>query len=54
MHEEFDAVDPSGLRLCNTISLLVPAQTYHINCGWTKEISLPVVEEYTCRLLLAL
>lgn len=54
MYEEFEAVDPSGLRLCNTISLLVPAQTYHINCGWTKEISLPVVEEYTCRLLLAL
>lgn len=54
MHEEFDVVDPSGLRLCNTISLLVPAQTYHVNCGWTKEVSLPVVEEYTCRLLLAL
>ncbi|MBC3227476.1 hypothetical protein [Serratia fonticola] len=54
MSEEFDVVDTSGLRLCNTISLLVPAQTYYINCGWTKEISLPVIEEYTCRLLLVL
>ncbi|WP_410951737.1 hypothetical protein [Pseudomonas sp. S1(2024)] len=54
MNEEYQAVDASGFRICNTISLLVPAYQYQINCAWTKEVSLPAVEEFTCRLLLAL
>ena len=54
MRDELDSPDASGLRLCNTISLLMPAQTYEISCAWTKEKSLPAVEEFTCRLLLAL
>lgn len=54
MSEEYQAADASGFRICNTISLLVPAYQYQINCAWTKEISLPAVEEFTCRLLLAL
>ena len=54
MTEEYQATDTSGLRICNTISLLVPAYQYQIKCAWTKEVSLPAVEEFTCRLLLAL
>lgn len=54
MNEEYEAVDASGFRICNTISLLVPAYQYQINCAWTKETALPAVEEFTCRLLLAL
>lgn len=54
MSEEYQAVDASGFRICNTISLLLPAYQYQINCSWTKEVSLPAVEEFTCRLLLAL
>lgn len=54
MNEEYEAVDASGFRICNTISLLVPAYQYQINCAWTKETPLPAVEEFTCRLLLAL
>ncbi|AZN01049.1 hypothetical protein EJP72_01250 [Pseudomonas aeruginosa] len=54
MNDEYQAADASGFRICNTISLLVPAYQYQINCAWTKEVSLPAVEEFTCRLLLAL
>lgn len=54
MTEEYQATDASGFRICNTISLLVPAYQYQIKCAWTKEVSLPAVEEFTCRLLLAL
>ena len=54
MTEEYQAIDASGFRICNTISLLVPAYQYQIKCAWTKEVSLPAVEEFTCRLLLAL
>ncbi|MBO0408870.1 hypothetical protein [Aeromonas hydrophila] len=54
MSEEYQAVEASGFRICNTISLLLPAYQYQINCAWTKEVSLPAVEEFTCRLLLAL
>jgi len=54
MNEEYQAADASGFRICNTISLLVPAYQYQIKCAWTKEVSLPAVEEFTCRLLLAL
>lgn len=54
MSEDYQAADASGFRICNTISLLVPAYQYQINCAWTKEVSLPAVEEFTCRLLLAL
>ncbi|CDG52409.1 conserved hypothetical protein [Halomonas sp. A3H3] len=51
MHDE---IETSGVRLCNTISLLIPAYSYHINCAWTQEIPLPAIEEFTCRLLIAL
>lgn len=54
MREEFETTDATGLRLCNTVSLLMPAYSYHIGCAWTKEVSLPAVEEFTCRLLLTL
>lgn len=47
-------LDYSSVRLCNTISLLMPAYSYHINCAWTQEIPLPAIEEFTCRLLIAL
>lgn len=54
MTEEYQATGASGFRICNTISLLVPTYQYQIKCAWTKEVSLPAVEEFTCRLLLAL
>ncbi|MFJ2689419.1 hypothetical protein [Pseudomonas sp. NPDC087336] len=54
MLDEMDIVDTSGVRLCNTISLLIPAYSYHINCAWTQEVPLPAIEEFTCRLLIAL
>ncbi|AXH60220.1 hypothetical protein [Pseudomonas amygdali] len=54
MHEEIEMIDTSGVRLCNTISLLIPAYSYHINCAWTQQIPLPAIEEFTCRLLIAL
>lgn len=54
MREEIETTDATGLRLCNTISLLMPAYSYNIGCAWTQEVSLPAVEEFTCRLLLAL
>lgn len=38
MHEEIEMIDTSGVRLCNTISLLIPAYSYHINCAWTQQI----------------
>lgn len=54
MHDEIEMIETSGVRLCNTISLLIPAYSYHINCAWTQEIPLPAIEEFTCRLLIAL
>lgn len=54
MHEEIEVIEANGVRLCNTISLLVPAYSYHINCAWTHETPLPAIEEFTCRLLIAL
>lgn len=54
MHDEIEMIDTSGVRLCNTISLLIPAYSYDINCAWTQEIPLPAIEEFTCRLLIAL
>lgn len=54
MHDEIEIIETSGVRLCNTISLLIPAYSYHINCAWTQEIPLPAIEEFTCRLLIAL
>lgn len=54
MFEETEGIETSGVRLCNTISLLIPAYSYHINCAWTQEIPLPAIEEFTCRLLIAL
>ena len=52
-HQE-EVIETSGVRLCNTISLLIPAYSYHINCAWTQEVPLPAIEEFTCRLLIAL
>ncbi|UOS99320.1 hypothetical protein LZZ50_02785 [Xanthomonas arboricola] len=46
--------DSNGVRLGNTISLLIPAYSYHINCAWTQEVPLPAIEEFTCRLLIVL
>lgn len=54
MFEENEMIETSGVRLCNTISLLIPAYSYHINCAWTQEIPLPAIEEFTCRLLISL
>lgn len=54
MHDDMEIVDTSGVRLCNMISLLIPAYSYHINCAWTQEVPLPAIEEFTCRLLIAL
>lgn len=54
MSEDISLMDVVGARTCNTISLLVPAYQYKIKCAWTKEASLPAVEEFTCRLLLAM
>lgn len=54
MYDEIEMLDTSGVRLCNTISLLIPAYSYHINCAWTQEVPLPAIEEFTCRLLIAL
>lgn len=54
MLDDMEVVDPTGLRLCNTISLMIPAYSYQINCAWTQEVPLPAIEEFTCRLLLAL
>lgn len=54
MLDDMEIVDTSGVRLCNTISLLIPAYSYHINCAWTQEVPLPAIEEFTCRLLIAL
>ena len=34
MSEEYQAVDASGFRICNTISLLVPAYQYQISCSY--------------------
>lgn len=54
MSDQDEIIDTSGLRLCNTISLLIPAYSYLINCAWTQEVPLPAIEEFTCRLLIAL
>jgi hypothetical protein len=54
MLDDMEIVETSGVRLCNTISLLIPAYSYNINCAWTQEIPLPAIEEFTCRLLIAL
>ena len=54
MHDETEMIETNGVRLCNTISLLIPAYSYDINCAWTQEIPLPAIEEFTCRLLIAL
>lgn len=54
MSDAIEMVETSGLRLGNTISLLIPAYSYHINCAWTKEVPLPAIEEFTCRLLITL
>ena len=54
MSDEIEIIETSGVRLCNIISLLIPAYSYQINCAWTQEIPLPAIEEFTCRLLIAL
>lgn len=52
--ENGSAVDLSGSerRLGNTISLLIPARNYRIQCAWIQEEPLPAIEEFACRLLL--
>ncbi|MEX6730340.1 hypothetical protein AB2C47_21260 [Pseudomonas aeruginosa] len=54
MNDEYQAADASGFRHLQHHFPMVPAYQYQINCAWTKEVSLPAVEEFTCRLLLAL
>lgn len=49
---DFQAVEPPKKRLSNVISLLIPAKSYRLQCAWTKQKSLPVIEEYACRILL--
>ncbi|GLO11331.1 hypothetical protein PPUJ20005_53020 [Pseudomonas putida] len=44
----------SERKLGNVISLLLPARSYKLNCSWTQETPLPAIEEFSCRLLLAL
>lgn len=39
-------------RHVNTISLLLPAKQYSLNCSWTTERPLPAIEEFSCRLIL--
>lgn len=39
-------------RHVNTISLLLPAKQFSLNCSWTTERPLPAIEEFSCRLIL--
>ena len=39
-------------RLGNTISLLMPAKSYRIQCSWTKQKALPAIEDFACRMLI--
>lgn len=50
---ETDEIE-SERKLGNVISLLLPARSYKLNCSWTQETPLPAIEEFSCRLLLAL
>jgi hypothetical protein len=52
---DFDTdVVESERKLGNVISLLLPARSFRLNCAWTQEAPLPAIEEFSCRLLLAL
>lgn len=43
----------SGLkRHVNTVSLLLPAKQFSLNCSWTTERPLPAIEEFSCKLIL--
>jgi len=43
----------SGLkRHANTVSLLLPAKQFSLNCSWTTERPLPAIEEFSCKLIL--
>ncbi|MGM0983409.1 MAG: hypothetical protein ACQEXG_08280 [Pseudomonadota bacterium] len=39
-------------RHVNTISLLLPAKQFSLNCSWTTERPLPAIEEFSCKLIL--
>lgn len=54
MFEAHENNEQGGTRLCNVISLMIPAYRYDIGCAWTQEIPLPAIEEFTCRLLIAM
>lgn len=36
----------------NMLSVLIPAKSYKLKCSWTKEKTLPAIEDFSCRLLL--
>lgn len=36
------------------VTILIPARQYIINCAWTKERTLPAIEQFSCSLLLTL
>jgi hypothetical protein len=54
MFEHEDNLPSIDRKLGNVISLLLPARSYKLSCSWTQEAPLPAIEEFSCRLLLAL
>lgn len=42
----------SKKRHVNTVSLLLPAKQFTLNCSWTTERPLPAIEEFSCKLIL--
>lgn len=54
MHELNESEISYESRLGNVISLLVPVRPFTMHCAWTQEVSLPAIEEFTCRLLVLL
>lgn len=36
----------------NVVTVLIPAKSYKLQCSWTKEKTLPAIEDFSCRLIL--
>lgn len=50
--DDFQGSGSGQKRHVNTISLLMPAKQFSLNCSWTTERPLPAIEEFSCKLIL--